>query len=68
MSDERPEPLSDESEEESLRLAEALFFASGILSTGPVLMQLTMGALMTAAGSLLALGAARVLRVGRFAH
>jgi hypothetical protein len=45
-----------------------LFFASGILSTGPILMQLTMGALMTAAGSLLALGAARALRVGRFAR
>lgn len=46
----------------------ALFFASGILSTGPILMQLTMGALMTAAGSLLAFGAARALRVGRFAR
>jgi NhaA family Na+:H+ antiporter len=46
----------------------ALFFASGILSTGPVLAQLTMGALMTATGSLLALGAARALGVGRFAH
>jgi Na+/H+ antiporter NhaA/predicted MPP superfamily phosphohydrolase len=46
----------------------ALFFASGILSTGPVLAQLTIGALGTAAGSLLAFGAARMLRVGRFAR
>ena len=46
----------------------ALFFASGILSTGPVLAQLTIGALATAAGSLLALGIARLLRVGRFSR
>jgi NhaA family Na+:H+ antiporter len=45
----------------------ALFFATGILSIGPVLAQLTIGALATAAGSLLAFGAARLLRVGRFA-
>ena len=46
----------------------ALFFATGILSTGPVLAQLTIGALGTAAGSLLALGGAKVLRIGRFAR
>jgi Na+:H+ antiporter, NhaA family len=46
----------------------ALFFATGILSIGPVLAQLTIGALATAAGSLLAFGAARLLRVGRFAR
>jgi NhaA family Na+:H+ antiporter len=46
----------------------ALFFASGILSTGPVLAQLTIGALATAAGWLLALGIARLLRVGRFSR
>jgi NhaA family Na+:H+ antiporter len=45
----------------------ALFFATGILSIGPVLTQLTIGALATAAGSLLAFGAARLLSVGRFA-
>src|SRR5262245_57826700 len=46
----------------------ALFFATGILSTGPLLAQLTIGALGTAAGSLLAIGAARLFRVGRFAR
>ncbi len=45
----------------------ALFFATGILSTGPVLAQLTIGALATSAGSLLAFGAAKVLHVGRYA-
>jgi Na+:H+ antiporter, NhaA family len=45
----------------------ALFFATGILSIGPVLSQITIGALATAAGSLLAFGAGRLLRVGRFA-
>jgi NhaA family Na+:H+ antiporter len=44
----------------------ALFFATGLASTGPVLAQLTIGALSTAAGSALAFGAARLLRVGRF--
>jgi len=43
-----------------------LFFAAGILSTGPLLAQLTIGAIGTAAGSLLAIGAARLLHVGRF--
>jgi Na+:H+ antiporter, NhaA family len=46
----------------------ALFFATGILSTGPLLAQLTIGALGTAAGSLLAIGAARLLGVGRFSR
>jgi Na+:H+ antiporter, NhaA family len=45
----------------------ALFFATGILSTGPVLAQLTIGALATSAGSLLAFGAAQLLHVGRYA-
>jgi len=44
----------------------ALFFATGILSTGPVLAQLTIGAIRTAAGSLLAIGAARLFHLGRF--
>jgi Na+:H+ antiporter, NhaA family len=46
----------------------ALFFATGILSTGPLLAQLTIGALGTAVGSLLTIGAARLFRVGRFAR
>ena len=46
----------------------ALFFASGILSTGPLLAQLTIGALATAAGPLLAVGIARLLCVGRFSQ
>lgn len=46
----------------------ALFFATGILSTGPMLAQLTVGALGTAAGSLLAIGAARLFHVGRFSR
>jgi NhaA family Na+:H+ antiporter len=46
----------------------ALFFATGVLSTGPLLAQLTIGAVGTAAGSLLAIGAARLFRVGRFAR
>jgi NhaA family Na+:H+ antiporter len=46
----------------------ALFFASGILSTGPVLAQLTIGALGTAAGLLLALGSAKLLHVGARWH
>jgi NhaA family Na+:H+ antiporter len=46
----------------------ALFFASGILATGPVLAQLTIGALATAVGPLLGVGIARVIRVGRFSR
>jgi len=46
----------------------ALFFVTGIVSIGPLLAQLTIGALATAAGSVLAFGAATLLRVGRFAH
>ena len=39
----------------------ALFFATGCLAIGPVLAQINVGALATAAGALLALGAARLL-------
>ena len=46
----------------------ALFFVTGIVSIGPLLAQLTIGALATAAGSVLAFGAAALLRVGRFVH
>ena len=44
----------------------ALFFATGVVAIGPVRAQVTIGALATGAGLLLALGAARLLRVGRF--
>jgi NhaA family Na+:H+ antiporter len=52
----------------STGLTFALFFASGILYTGPMLAQLTIGALATAAGSALAIGIARLARVGRFSR
>ena len=45
----------------------ALFFASAAIPVGPTLIQAKLGALATVAGTLLALAAARVLRVGRFA-
>jgi Na+:H+ antiporter, NhaA family len=45
----------------------ALFFATGILPIGPVLAEIKLGALGTVAAAFMALGAARVLRVGRFA-
>ena len=44
----------------------ALFFATGVVAIGPVRAQVTIGALATGAGLLLSLGAARLLRVGRF--
>lgn len=43
-----------------------LFIATGIFARGPALAQLKMGTLATAVGVLLAVGAARVLGVGRF--
>jgi hypothetical protein len=49
-------------------LAFGLFFAAAVLPDGPTLMETKMGALSTAAGVLLALAVARLLRVGRFAH
>jgi NhaA family Na+:H+ antiporter len=52
----------------STGLTIALFFATGTLSTGPILAQLTIGALLTAGGSLVAVLLARVLHVGRFAR
>jgi NhaA family Na+:H+ antiporter len=45
----------------------ALFFATGLIPTGPLLSQIKIGALATVVGAPLALGAARALRVGRFA-
>jgi NhaA family Na+:H+ antiporter len=44
----------------------ALFFASGTLPIGPVLSEIKIGTLSTVAGAVLAVGAAWVLRVGRF--
>jgi NhaA family Na+:H+ antiporter len=46
----------------------ALFFASGLLPVGAVLQQITLGALSTVAGAVVAVGVARMLRAGRFAR
>ena len=45
-----------------------LFFAAAVFPDGPLLIETKMGAIATAVGVLLALAAARVLCVGRFAH
>jgi NhaA family Na+:H+ antiporter len=45
-----------------------LFFATAVFPVGPLLIQTKIGAMSTVAGALLALGAARVLRVGRLAN
>ena len=45
-----------------------LFFATAVFPVGSLLNQMKMGALLTAAGALVALGAARLLSVGRFAQ
>jgi len=44
----------------------ALFFATAIMPPGPLLGELKLGALSIAAGALMAVAAARILRVGRF--
>jgi NhaA family Na+:H+ antiporter len=46
----------------------ALFFATGVLAIGPALADLKTGALCTVAGAALAVAAARLLGVGRFAR
>jgi len=46
----------------------ALFFATGVVAIGPVRAQITIGALATGIGSLLAFGAAWLLHRGRFAR
>ena len=46
----------------------ALFFATASLGPGPTLSAVKMGALVSVSGALLALGAAGLLRTGRFAH
>jgi NhaA family Na+:H+ antiporter len=45
-----------------------LFVAAAVFPDGPLLIETKMGAISTAAGVLLALAVARLLRVGRFAH
>ncbi len=49
-------------------LAVGLFFAAAVVPDGPLLIETKIGAISTAAGVLLALAAARLLRVGRFAE
>jgi NhaA family Na+:H+ antiporter len=44
----------------------ALFISTAVMPFGPVLLELKMGALLTAAGAVLAVIVAAVLRVGRF--
>jgi Na+/H+ antiporter NhaA len=45
----------------------ALFAATAVFPLGPVLAEVKLGALLTAAGSAIALALARILRVGKFA-
>jgi NhaA family Na+:H+ antiporter len=45
-----------------------LFFATAAVGTGPTLSALKMGALLSVGGAALALGAAAILRTGRFAR
>lgn len=51
----------------SIGFTYALFFATAAIPPGPVLVELKLGALMTVAGTVLAMSAAAMLRVGRFA-
>jgi Na+:H+ antiporter, NhaA family len=51
----------------SVSLSFGLFFAAAAFPDGPLLIETKMGAAMTSAGVLVALTAARLLRVGRFA-
>jgi Na+:H+ antiporter, NhaA family len=52
----------------STGFAVALFLATGVLATGPVLAQAKIGVLGSAFGLVMALIAARLLRVGKLAH
>jgi Na+:H+ antiporter, NhaA family len=45
----------------------ALFFATGLFGPGPLLAQVKLGVLGSAAGAFLAFGAARLLKVGKYA-
>jgi NhaA family Na+:H+ antiporter len=51
----------------SIGFTYALFFATAAIPPGPVLVELKLGALLTVGGAVLAMAAAAVLRVGRFA-
>jgi len=46
----------------------ALFFATGLLAVGPVLEQITIGAVLTSVGIAITLGVAHLLAVGRWAR
>ena len=52
----------------STGFAIALFFATGVLATGPVLAQAKIGVIASAVGTGLAFFVARLLKVGRLAH
>jgi Na+/H+ antiporter NhaA len=52
----------------SIGFAIALFLATGVLATGPVLDEAKVGVLGSVVGVLIAFAAARVLRIGRLAH
>ncbi|HEX3704918.1 MAG TPA: Na+/H+ antiporter NhaA [Vicinamibacterales bacterium] len=52
----------------SIGLVFALFFATAVMPPGTMLLELKMGALITLTGAVVAAIAARLLRVGRFAH
>jgi Na+:H+ antiporter, NhaA family len=52
----------------SIGFAIALFLATGVLATGPVLDQAKLGVLGSVVGVLIAFAAARLLKVGRLAH
>jgi len=52
----------------AIGFAIALFLATGVLATGPVLAQAKIGVLGSASGLVLALVAARLLKIGRLAH
>jgi Na+/H+ antiporter NhaA len=45
----------------------ALFFATGVLASGPVLSEIKIGVLLSVSGVLIAFGVARAFRIGRFA-
>jgi NhaA family Na+:H+ antiporter len=46
----------------------ALFFATGLVPVGAVLQQVKLGALSSVVGAIVAIGVARMLRLGRFAR
>jgi len=52
----------------SLSVTFGLFFAAAVFPDGPLLIETRIGALGTSVGVLIALAAARLLRVGRFAN